>query len=1006
MKKWLSTLACSAATMALSASALAMVPPAPIWHEIVLPDGSSTQIRLQGSAHFSWFEDEQGNALIQQGDKWYFAEIQSDTTGAQLISTGELLLAGAQAPIRSQLRPTINLPDVLNADSANQVLRSRSFTPSKIAAARSAFSAPAQPFEQPLLVVQVSFSNVNMVHDFTERVFGEAGQSVVDYYAKNSAGQYQVVPARESFGTANDGVIDITLDQFHPNCHDSAWCTSRLNTIFAESYQKLDQYVDFSQYDLNADGTIDPTELSVMFVFAGGDRSTGVVDRPSIWPHMYYHNDVPVDGKKISAYCLFGDYQVDHQATLGVIVHELGHLMLGLPDLYSYKHNGSVGLWGVMGAGSWAMAPNDQYAGDTPVNMSAWSKHASGFVAPQVLSQSQAAVQVANAEAGLIYLDPYLKEFGPRLYVENRRNVDYDRALQAEGMLVTSVNVNNAFNETGPMQVQIMQADGLGELERGGRADSADIYPGLYGNTQISDNSQPNLTSVAGFETGVSLTEIVSGDHAARFDFVKPQDGEKFAWLTSLRRSYVQAEAGKDALAFEVNLPKATQIDGIQLYYQVVNSSLPVRYTVSRYPQNGANFANLLLDSSQQERLAEGVVSRSGRVMFSAPAKLAAGTHTLVVELQNGILEQNYLFSDLQNMEPTDEKKAWLGSRLEKESNGLSKLLGYQTVPFAALFDVDSASLVQPMADKVTVDKNGSVALDVMANDTVDPAYVFQAELVSPPTNGTVANWVYTPKTNFVGQDQLTYRLRSTSGNLVSAVVSVDIDVTGSNAAPQAKTSVAEVAVVAGARISLLGEASSDADGDELQYQWRQTFGPQVKVINANRSTAEFVVPEEAKMGNTLAFALTVTDPSGLSDSATIQLEVANSAPIAGQDAISLTAGSSVDIVALANDYDQDNHVLTLISVSTPELGSANVANNQIHYQAPSSVTQKTEVILEYQIQDSEGAIASGTVLVTVTPESNATSFTASSSSGSSGGSLAVLPLLFLALLGRRRSRT
>ncbi|KJR28404.1 RTX toxin [Vibrio navarrensis] len=1005
MKKWLSTLACSAATMALSASALAMVPPAPIWHEIVLPDGSSTQIRLQGSAHFSWFEDEQGNALIQQGDNWYFAEIQSDSTGAQLISTGELLLAGALAPTRSQLRPPLNLPDALNTDSANQVLRSRSFTPNK-RLARSAFSAPAQPFEQPLLVVQVSFSNVNMVHDFTERVFGEAGQSVVDYYAKNSAGQYQVVPAKESFGTANDGVIDITLDQFHPSCHDSAWCTNRLNSIFQESYQKLDQYVDFAQYDVNADGTIDPTELSVMFVFAGGDRSTGVVNRPSIWPHMYYHNDAPVDGKTISAYCLFGDYQVDHQATLGVIVHELGHLMLGLPDLYSYKHDGSVGQWGVMGAGSWAMTPDDQYAGDTPVNMSAWSKHASGFVAPQVLSQSQAAVQVANAEAGLIYLDPYLKEFGPRLYVENRRSVDYDRALQAEGMLVTSVNVNNAFNETGPMQVQIMQADGLGELERGGRADSADIYPGLYGNTQISDNSQPNLTSVAGFETGVSLTGIVSGEHAARFDFVKPQDGEKFAWLTSLRRSYVQAEAGKDALAFEVNLPKATQIDGVQLYYQVVNSSLPVRYTVSRYPQNGANFANLLLDSSQQERLAEGVVSRSGRVMFSTPAKLAVGTHTLVVELQNAVLEQNYLFSDLQNMEPTDEKKAWLGSRLEKESNGLSKLLGYQTVAFAALFDVDLASLVQPMADKVEVDKNGSVALDVMTNDNMDAGYVFQAELVSPPTNGTVTNWVYTPKTNFVGQDQLTYRLRSTAGNLVSSVVTVEIDVTGSNAAPQAKASVAEVALVAGARITLLGDASTDADGDELQYQWRQIFGPQVNLNNASSSTAEFVVPKEVIMGNTLAFALTVTDPSGLSDSATIQLEVANSAPMAKQDAISLSAGSSVDIMALSNDYDQDNHVLTLISVSTPEFGSASVANNQIHYQAPNSVAQETVVTLEYQIQDAEGAIASGTVLVTVTPEINATSFTASSSSGSSGGSLAVLPLLFLALLGRRRSRT
>ncbi|MCV5901673.1 immune inhibitor A, partial [Escherichia coli] len=84
--------------------------------------------------------------------------------------------------------------------------------------------------------------------------------------------------------------------------------------------------------------------------------------------------------KKITDYCVFADYQVDHQATLGVIVHELGHLMLGLPDLYARNSDASIGSWGVMGAGSWAKKPGDSYSGDTPVNMSAWSKHAAGFV--------------------------------------------------------------------------------------------------------------------------------------------------------------------------------------------------------------------------------------------------------------------------------------------------------------------------------------------------------------------------------------------------------------------------------------------------------------------------------------------------------------------------------------------------------------------------------------------------------------------------------------------------
>ncbi len=83
-----------------------------------------------------------------------------------------------------------------------------------------------------------------------------------------------------------------------------------------------------------------------MFIFAGGDRSTGFLDRPSIWPHKFSHDDVTLDGKKIADYCVFADYQVDHQATLGVIVHELGHLMLGLPDLYARNSDASIGSWG------------------------------------------------------------------------------------------------------------------------------------------------------------------------------------------------------------------------------------------------------------------------------------------------------------------------------------------------------------------------------------------------------------------------------------------------------------------------------------------------------------------------------------------------------------------------------------------------------------------------------------------------------------------------------------
>ncbi|MCV5342800.1 hypothetical protein OFC87_38320, partial [Escherichia coli] len=82
------------------------------------------------------------------------------------------------------------------------------------------------------LVVQVSFNDQAMVHNFEQRVFDMNGQSVVDYFDKNSQGKFKVVPAIESYGTANDGVINVSVAQSHPNCHSSSsdtTCTAKLN---------------------------------------------------------------------------------------------------------------------------------------------------------------------------------------------------------------------------------------------------------------------------------------------------------------------------------------------------------------------------------------------------------------------------------------------------------------------------------------------------------------------------------------------------------------------------------------------------------------------------------------------------------------------------------------------------------------------------------------------------------------------------------------------------------
>jgi immune inhibitor A len=70
---------------------------------------------------------------------------------------------------------------------------------------------------------------------------------------------------------------------------------------------------------------------------------------------------------------------VPEDAKLGVIAHELGHLLFGWPDLYDSGPKGGrvtegLGDWCLMASGSW----NNN--GRTPGYPSAWCRHVQGLV--------------------------------------------------------------------------------------------------------------------------------------------------------------------------------------------------------------------------------------------------------------------------------------------------------------------------------------------------------------------------------------------------------------------------------------------------------------------------------------------------------------------------------------------------------------------------------------------------------------------------------------------------
>ncbi|HHF3246347.1 M6 family metalloprotease domain-containing protein [Vibrio alginolyticus] len=988
------TLAMAMLAALLAGKSMATTPPSPVWHTIALSDGSSSEAILRGTADFHWFEDKQGNALLQEDGVWFFARIQRESDTPILISTGVVKTQSSEPPESARFRPDLQVKPQLSSLKTIEPMARKNLLRS--AQGYQAMSSSTVK-QQPLLVVQVSFDDQAMVHDFEQRVFNTNGQSVVDYFDKNSQGKFKVVPALESYGTANDGVIDVTVAQSHPNCHSSSTdktCTAKLNAVFTEAYQKLDPYFNLSAYDSNQNGTVEPSELSVMFIFAGGDRSTGVLNRPAIWPHKFSHDDVTLDGKKITDYCVFADYQVDHQATLGVIVHELGHLMLGLPDLYARNSDASIGSWGVMGGGSWAQKPGDSYAGDTPVNMSAWSKHAAGFVVPTVTHESPAPISVNNDDVKLVYLDPYLKEFGPRVYLENRTFSGYDRALAAEGILATSVNVQNRFNDVGAMQVQIMQADGLNELENDGRSDADDLYPN--GGDVISDTSTPGLRAITGFDTAVRISNIASNTNGGSFSLEHTNEPNKSAWLNSLHQGYVYA-SGSNTLAVSLDLNSDTELDGLQLYAQRDSAQSDMTYRVWRFPFSGNIGYRLILNQNNAELLQQGNFQKSSRILFPQSSQLSAGQHLLVVELEGGQFDANFDFGRLLKTEKASLPVMWTGDYSEIGTFGLEKA-GFSYIPFAALLNVDASNLVEAKSDLLQTNKNTPIKLNLMDNDFMAVGYQFNVDIVQKPEHGTISGNQYQPEANFVGLDTFQYRLLSVDGAYSSSIVNVQVEVLGSNEAPVAVIDVDNKDMTVGQRVTLSALNSTDADGDVLSYKWEQLAGTSVSLGNATSVSTSFTVPQGAKAGEVLTFRLTVTDPSNETSSATVDLTMKNAAPLTLADTATVAVGESILIDAASNDSDVNGDKLVVESVqNVTGVGSASVENGKIRFQAPDSPTDGIK--LQYTVSDGHGATATGEVIVTVVASLKTTTFKNSEGSGS----VSYWALMLLATLGWRR---
>src|SRR3972149_704045 len=410
-------------------------------------------------------------------------------------------------------------------------------------------SPPADGLNSPLAVPYGTFNGkiLFILAEFTNRAgtYSETSfasllsNNINDYFNKASYGKGTLQPANESYGTSNNGVIGwVNLGYPHPDTGSNTG--SKNQKITKDAITAADPYINYASFDTNGDGYVDANELAIVVIVAGYERSYSSSYSPTVWGHKWSISGshkadsviVGADHNGAGGYAQFGEIHRSsssdaHQATMGIMVHELGHLIFSLPDLYDTDYSSEgIGYFSVMAAGSWGRSTSNSYPGETPVLPDAWSKYRLGWVDGTVGSGDTSVVAAGFALATSSNSVYKLTTNSSNEYflIENRQTTGYDRGLERissgiGGLAIWHIEDSKTSNNSecyppnnctvNHYMVALEQADGLWNLEKNNNpGDTGDLFPGSSNNASFTYSSAPESKLYSGSAGNVSVTSI------------------------------------------------------------------------------------------------------------------------------------------------------------------------------------------------------------------------------------------------------------------------------------------------------------------------------------------------------------------------------------------------------------------------------------------------------------------------------------------------------------------
>ena len=477
------------------------VPAKPGVTELRQPDGTVVQALITGDEwqHFVYTTD---GYLLTVDNKGFY--VFADESDGKLVATS-LLASDPDKRSESEMQAIAGLDREKIKVASMEVANPRMKAPMR-GPGRYTTTFPAEG-EQKSIAILVEFQNKEFTIDnpkeYYTRMLNEEGFS--DYGATGSAREYFIKSSNGKFSPYFDVYGPVKLDKDYS--YYGADGDRLAHEMIIDACKLLDDEVDFTEYDRNADGIID----NVYVFYAGyGEADGGGAD--TIWPHSW---DIIYSGFKRY---FFDGVMLNHYACsmelqytqvpdgIGTFCHEFGHV-LGLPDLYCTTYDPAVftlGSWCIMDIGSY----NNNSR--TPPFYSTYERYALDWIEPEILTEAGIYELENLSDTNHAYMFPAGKEDEFFLF-ENRQQIGNDLYIPGHGLLIWHIDVdqeifdNNVVNNDAKHQyVDLVEADD--RPTEGSR--NGDSFPGASNVTSFTSETSPAFLSWNGNPVGFDITDI------------------------------------------------------------------------------------------------------------------------------------------------------------------------------------------------------------------------------------------------------------------------------------------------------------------------------------------------------------------------------------------------------------------------------------------------------------------------------------------------------------------